>query len=141
MTLEEFGSGFAALEAAFPNGEVTDATRDVWWRMLEPMPAELFNEAVERVLVSHRWHTFPAIAEIVEVLDSKPFTTGSGIRSRPFHGTGYQKLALLRRRMDQQRLAIGSPAAPTANPTLPYYEPSKRGPTRPPTAPLKGNGE
>ena len=69
MTEDDFEEGFARLTAAFPSHEVTGATAAVWFKLLEPMPTQLFLAGVQHVISTHRFHTFPTPAQVLEVLE------------------------------------------------------------------------
>ena len=58
-----------AWSAAFPSREVTEATAEVWFKLLEPLPRYLFLKGVQHVLLTHRFHTFPTPAQVLEVLE------------------------------------------------------------------------
>lgn len=63
MTREEFNQGFAALANAFPNSDRSiEATQEIYWQMLQEIPAEIWAEGIKDCLREKTF--FPTIHEI-----------------------------------------------------------------------------
>lgn len=65
MTKREFVEGIAYLAVGVQT-ELPPRAIDVYYDMLGDLPAAVFRVACQRVLLSHRWKTFPSIAELRE---------------------------------------------------------------------------
>lgn len=65
MTRLEFGIEMNYIQCAI-GVEFRDGQLDVYFDCLGDLPADVFQVAVRRVLMEHRWHTFPSIAELRE---------------------------------------------------------------------------
>lgn len=62
MTREEFNAGFATLLNCFPSDRVTPETQEVYWRTLNMISSERWNQGVEDCLAVKRF--FPLMSEI-----------------------------------------------------------------------------
>jgi hypothetical protein len=66
MTEDQFKLGFATLVNTFifAPGKITDATRDIYWQMLNEIPGDLWESGLQRCLRVCKF--FPTIAELGE---------------------------------------------------------------------------
>ena len=70
MIYEEFRKGWELLCSAFPSHAVLGETAQTWWRLLEPMPNKLYVRGILNVLETHRFHTFPTPAQVIDILEN-----------------------------------------------------------------------
>ena len=107
LSEDEIAKGWRALVAAFPSHEVTEDTLHLWASTLGTLPPALFRKGIRHVIATHRYHTFPTLAEILEgaLADDTTFDFSRGCSPE-------QKLALYRRREIEaaRRTAVGSQA-------------------------------
>ena len=124
MTRDEFAKGFARLTMMFPvphtEEDMINAWFDTWFKLLEPIPATLFYRGVTRVLATHRYHTFPTPAQVIDVLKDVDIRR----YGRLLNLTPDEKLEVLRPVTPEQRRKMLAPAA-TVVPVLPERLPSR----------------
>jgi hypothetical protein len=65
MTHDDFVRVIAYLTAGCGK-ELSDAAIEVYFDLLRDLPSDIFQNAAQRVLLEHRWATFPSIAELRE---------------------------------------------------------------------------
>ncbi len=65
MTRHEFVSCMAYLAAGIGKS-VSAETAEVYWSLLGDLPPAALQTATQRVLLEHRWSTFPSVAELRE---------------------------------------------------------------------------
>ena len=62
MTREEFNTGFATLLNCFPSDRITPETQEIYWRTLNSIPADRWNEGIEECLAIRKF--FPLVSEL-----------------------------------------------------------------------------
>ena len=123
LSEDEIAKGWRALVAAFPSHEVTEDTLHLWASTLGTLPPQLFRKGIQHVIVTHRYHTFPTLAEILEgaLADDTTFDFSRGCSPE-------QKLELYRRREVEaaQRAEIGNQAPKRLNGTADHGKPDPK---------------